>query len=1242
MTVEEALAIVETVLDHKSLSTIQELVFRESWQGRSYQEMAKSYAYDAAYLKDSGYKLWQMLSKAFGQKVSKNNLSSVLKLYVRQLKDAEQNIGRGVTPVSVTSATPTDPKSNVDRPENSIFITGAKLDCGAGAIAQTLGNQMAQTNRDWGDAIDVSVFYGRSAELLQLEQWILKERCRLVALLGMGGIGKTALSVKLAERIQGHFDFVIWRSLRNAPPIQEILADLIQFLSNQQEINLPERVETRITLSIEYLRLYRCLIVLDNWETILCGSDISSNTLRERAGRYREGYEDYGQLLRCVGETCHQSTVILTSREKPIGFSSKEGENLPIRSFPMPGLKVTEARELFQAKGSFSGSEEEWKLLIQHYGGNPLALKMVAAAVRDIFDSNISKILEYLNNGTLVFEDIRDLLEQHFKRLPDVEKEVMYWLAIARETTSIKKLQEEILLAASKQKVIEALQFLVGRSLIEKNADGFTQQPVVMQYVTEKFIDCICEEITEARAKQNLEEISLFRNHPIIEAQAKDYVRETQIRLILKPIKEKLLSTFKSNTLLEQHLAQILTNLRGKPDIEIGYAGGNIINLLRQMQTDLSSYDFSDLTIWEAYLVDVNLHYVNFQNSNLAKSVFAETLGSILSVQFSPDGQLFAMGDTNGEIHLWQVRDGKHLLTCKKHNSWVWSIAFSPDGQILASCSFDETVKLWDIRNGQCLKTLRGHIHCIWSVAFSPPSDILASAGDDRTVKLWDINTGKCIKTLEGHTHIINAIAFNPEGTMLASGSNDETIKLWDIATHKCLKTLHGHTSKIWSVAFSPDGKILASGSSDRTVKLWDVANGNCLKTLQGHHNWILSVAFDPQGKILATGSEDGTVKLWDIDTGKCFKTLQGHPDRVWSVAFHPDSQILATGGDGRIIKLWNVATYQCFKTLQGQLGNTIWSLSFSPNSFILASGGEDGMVRLWDIQAGKCLKTFPTHTNCIWSVAFSPDSQTLVSGGADCTPKLWDFSTGQCQITNENHAHHIRTVAFSPDGKIFATGSEDYTVKVWDVLTRQCRNTFEGHTDLVLSIAFSPDGRIVATSSGDRTVKLWDVSSAQCLKTLEKHSCFVFSIDFHQNGWMLAANDKNTVKLWDISTGECVKVLVGHSDRVRCLAFSPDGQILASAGEDNTIRCWDVNTGQCFAILEGHSNFVLSVDFSLDSQILASGSQDETIKLWNVTTGECLKTLRSPRAYEGMKISGVAGLTEATVATLKMLGAQG
>lgn len=1077
-----------------------------------------------------------------------------------------------------------------------------------------------KVQEDWGEAVSIDHFFGRTEELATLTDWTLVDRCRLITIQGMGGIGKTTLSIQFANQVKGQFDYIIWKSLRDIPQGTTMVAEIIEFLSGEKAETLPKSFNDRTTELIKHLRSHRCLLILDNAESLL---DSSS-----RAGRYIAGFEQYGELFTRIGATKHNSCLILTTREKPKEIAALEGNQLNVRTLRLKGL-TQGFQEILKFKGLIA-SESKLKALSDRFGGNPLALKVVATTIQDLFEGNIS---EFLQQEKAVFGDIKDILEEQFQRLSNLEREVMYWLAIAREPISIKELQSDFVSRLSPIKLLETLESLSRRSLIERNNSCFTQQPVVMEYVTNRLTENSCAEIVHQK-------LNLLQSHALIKATTKDYLKENQSRLILQPLVDELLNIFDSKQNIEARLNQILATLKEISATPKGYTAGNILNLLNQIEADLTGLDFSNLCVWQADLRQAQLHNVNFQNADISKSVFAENFGGIWSVAFSPDGKYLAAGDTKGDIILRRVADGQPIMRFQGHSSWVVSLAFSPDGKTIASSSCDCTAKIWDVNTGQCLHSLEGHEHEVWSVTFSPDGKTVATGCDDHKARLWDVSTGICKRVFSGHKNAVFSLVFSLDGQELISGSHDTTIKFWDIETGKCKRVLRGHEDGVRSISMSPDGQVLASSGEDLKIRLWDIQTGKCLKFLHGHVNIVMSVAFSPQGDFLASSSMGHKVRLWDTNTGECVRIFQEHSNIVNSVAFNFQNNVLASGSYDQSIKLWNVNTYECIKTWQGY-SNQALSVAFGSDGKSLITGGHDRQIRFWDIKTEKIAKILRGHTNWVFSVAFSPKYNIIASGSGDKTIKLWNASTGKLIKTLIGHETAVKSVAFSPDDQILASGSDDRTIKLWSVKTTQGLKTLRGHQAEIWSIAFSRDGKTLASASFDNTVKLWDISTGRCLKTLDEHEGWVFAVAFSpENNTLASTSSDQTIKIWNIDTAKCITTIkesVGYSQLV---TFNTNGHIIASFDGEHNIKLWQVNTGKFLKALSGHTALINSIVFSPDNLTLVSSSEDQTIRIWQVKTGKCLQTLKAKNPYENMNLSNVKGLTESTIETLKILGA--
>ncbi len=341
-------------------------------------------------------------------------------------------------------------------------------------IASGVGMPRRGPRVDWGDALDVPSFYGREREMATLAEWVVQERCRVVSVLGLGGIGKSALAVSLMHQVASHFEVVLWRSLRDAPTCEALLENCLQVLAPEVLRDVSVSLERRFSLLLECMRRTRVLLVLDNLETLLEEG--------QSTGHLRPGYEGYARLLRQMAETEHQSCLLLTSREKPGDLVPLEGNREPVRALRLARLDADACQQLLAEK-EVAGSAADQARLIEAYAGNPLALNIIAQTIVDLF---AGEIVPFLEQGEVVFGGVRKLLDEQYARLADLEQMVLHWLAIVREPVTLGELRALLLMPRPSGELLEAVDRLRQRSLIEhgQHPGSFTLQSVVLEYVT--------------------------------------------------------------------------------------------------------------------------------------------------------------------------------------------------------------------------------------------------------------------------------------------------------------------------------------------------------------------------------------------------------------------------------------------------------------------------------------------------------------------------------------------------------------------------------------------------------------------------------------------------------------------------------------------------------------------------------------------------------------------------------------
>ncbi|MBD2055318.1 hypothetical protein H6F88_04640 [Oculatella sp. FACHB-28] len=435
----------------QGLTPVQRIVLRGSLERQKYRGIAhNSGGYSYKYIQQEvGPDLWKLLSKLFEAEIKKTNCwdilpelcSKVSSPLVPSREDA-QSRNDAAPPAPAPVPAPAPPREEAESGTDQQF-------------------------QDWDGAPEVRRFYGRQRELEQLEQQITIDGCKLVTLIGIVGIGKTWLAVKLARNIREHYDCLIWRSLDLQPPLlmHDLLEDLTQQLSRNRERS------TDVTRLVDYLRDQSCLIILDGFESVLQGGT--------HDGSYRSGYEDYSRLLKQISTQFHQSCVILTSREKPKDIAVME--HLGVYSLSLSGLGESAIRELLTSRRLY-GSDGDWRTLSSHYQGNPGVLAAVAMEL-EVFGGDIASFLNQTPLG--IPRAAQSMFNQQFERLSTLEQEIIQFLANSHEPTSVEDLLSVFSERVPSIDVREALSSLIRRSMVYVREGRYFVQSLLIAHVND-------------------------------------------------------------------------------------------------------------------------------------------------------------------------------------------------------------------------------------------------------------------------------------------------------------------------------------------------------------------------------------------------------------------------------------------------------------------------------------------------------------------------------------------------------------------------------------------------------------------------------------------------------------------------------------------------------------------------------------------------------------------------------------
>jgi WD40 repeat protein len=463
------------------------------------------------------------------------------------------------------------------------------------------------------------------------------------------------------------------------------------------------------------------------------------------------------------------------------------------------------------------------------------------------------------------------------------------------------------------------------------------------------------------------------------------------------------------------------------------------------------------------------------------------------------------------------------------------------------------------------------------------------------------------VRYLRGHPSLLQSAVFSPDGKHLITVGSEGLVLVWDVESGELLQPLVGHdpAQLVNRAAFSPDGDILATGSDDTTIILWDPESGEIIRRLIGHDNWVQALDFSPDGSRLISSGGDRSIYIWDVNTGQLLTVLPEHSGPVWDVAYSPDGQHFASSGADNVTNIYDAASHEILRTLVGHTG-PVFNAAFSPNSTKIATGSGDNTVIIWDVESGEPLgDPIVGHAAAVLGLSFSPDGQTLATGSVDSNVALWDVESGQRLRVFIDHNGMVNSVEYDPSGEMLASGDLNGLAVMWDAdaLGANHIGSIEGVVGGVNRSAFLDGGMRLLSAGVDGFIRIWDTASGEPIGEPiphgMRHNEQVGPLAFSPDGELLASgSDNGTIMLWEVITGQQITTSISAlANGVSVLEFSPDSSAIAAGSPNGPLTVWDLSTGiQIGPFLAGHVDQISTIAFSPDSRYLASGAADGTI----------------------------------------------
>ncbi len=1068
---------------------------------------------------------------------------------------------------------------------------------------------------DWGDAPPHMDIFGRSEELSWLNEKSA-EGVKIFCLVGTGGIGKSTLARNWADVFVDESDAVIWISFKNRPDPLEVFRKICQLLVPEYTLHA-KSVFGHIDDLIGLLTYKKAIIVFDNMESIMKSGD--------ETGEFIDGFSPIERFLNRFADITTQSTVLLTTRELPNCVESLANSHSTIcRFYNLPGLDKEAVKQIVAFHRLTWKSEENLEKFSEHHGGSPYAITLASSTVLSDYGGVIDKYVE--SAGKLPSKLIK-LLDTQIIRLSDLQKTILYLLAVERVPVSLQVILDSLMHSYFEDEIKDALSQLRHRSLLEPvNENGcYYIQNVLCDYAT----DQICKEMTNCiinviKTKQMSSKDLLLRDLHLITATASHEIREAQMRTLVKPVYKNVSARFGAAK-IRLELYKAVRSIGNDPST-VGFAVGTLVTMMLQTATELNGLDLSETLLWSCDFEFCDLIDTDFSGSDLRLSRFREVLDAVSCVAFGQDNYEIFFGTSDGKIHVQNLE--KNSLSAKKiHSGYVRGMAYDRKNRSLLTVGEDRTLHVLDPENLLEKETVGTENHSLRFVSLSKEGRRIYGGDGGLVVQS---NGDRIFREECSDVGIVRDGCFLNEDTV-AFVTENGVVKCGGFMTSPSeMKSLVLENQPLWCIT-PIDGGYLVAGKQGKIIMLDENLNRTG-PDFEGADSPIWHIVSGNNYYVAATSI--GALLFFDKTTGLIRYRISAHENWIRALSISYDGNYLVSGSADQSVKIFKENTRELRFDLAGESLNF---LAVTDTGRSLVAGGTDGLLHCWEYTSNKPRRIHRPYNTWVRALSYSSAVDCVAIGYGTGAIELWDLKKDTFVQIGVHPGGDAWALDFHPELPMFLSAGEDGKVLQWnqDGLGNWNYREVYDFGKWAIECKYSRDGKKIACGDALGHVV---VINEDCVEELpiQERSDQAWGIAWSKDDKQIVVAERSAMlRFWQTGDELPVCVSVSSESANWDIAFTEDGTTAAAVGDrgyitfvrDNKITVYNLSEGrlQAIAPCKGRNAFVAAGHDGMVFEIGLDG---------NIT-----KRFVPDRQYSRLKVVNAINVSDFQLSSIRQFG---